>query len=288
VVVGRGEDLLAGFEWQAVINERKPHGRIARQGNLVRSASDVLSGCLSDLVRKVLGLGTPQATIDDEKGVLIERTPVLLNRLTNRTGMRSKGEGCEVNIFGREIELVASPPTSRPDFPYRHGSRGDERASREQDASIGEKLTTSNRHNASLAIRLRIFRRPLVADRGRSLAVSHSSDLLTSSNRGCTGRKARFFVRPKPTVARLKSKGAIVREALSRKLRAPQITLPKGGGLQIGNLRATHSRCNRRRALHFRDMSTTTERQPTPEALPPCGIQADTRTQRARSAAPAG
>jgi len=28
---------------------------------------------------------------------------------------------------------------------------------------------------------LRIFRRPLVADRGRSLAVSHSSDLLTSS-----------------------------------------------------------------------------------------------------------
>src|SRR5580704_18373193 len=138
VVVGRGEDLLAGLEGQAVINECKPHGCIARQGNLLRSASDVLGGCLSDLVRKVLGLGTPQATIDDEKWVLIERTPVLLNRLTNRARMRSKGEGCEVNIFGREIELVAH---HRPvmqhgrirltDFSYRHGSRGDERASRE-------------------------------------------------------------------------------------------------------------------------------------------------------------
>jgi hypothetical protein len=107
VVVGRGENLLAGFEWQAVINERKSHGRITRQGNLLRSASDVLGGCHFDLMRKVLGLGTPQATIDDEKWVLIERTPVLLNRLTNRTRMRSEGEGCEVNIFGREIELVA-------------------------------------------------------------------------------------------------------------------------------------------------------------------------------------
>src|ERR1700732_1082720 len=61
VVVGRGEDLLAGLEWQGGINERKPHGRIARQGNFLRPASDILGGCLSDLVRKVLGLGTPQA-----------------------------------------------------------------------------------------------------------------------------------------------------------------------------------------------------------------------------------
>src|SRR3984893_818165 len=45
VVVGRGENLLAGSEWQAVINKRKPHGRIARQGNLLRSASYVLGGC---------------------------------------------------------------------------------------------------------------------------------------------------------------------------------------------------------------------------------------------------
>src|ERR1700732_4357853 len=153
VVVGRGENLLAGLEWQAVINERKPHGRITRQGNLLGSASYVLGGCLFDLVRKVLGLGTPQATIDDEKWVLLERTPVLLNRLTNRTRMRSEGEGCEVNIFGREIELVAHhrPVVQRvrirlTDFTYRHGSRGDERASRERDASTGEQLATGNRN----------------------------------------------------------------------------------------------------------------------------------------------
>src|SRR6202047_566951 len=156
VVVGRGENLLAGLEWQAVINECKPHGGITRQGNLLRSASDVLGGCLSDLVRKVLGLGTPQATIDDEKWVLIERTPVLLNSLTNRTRMRSKGEGCEVNIFGREIELGAHrrPVIQRvrvrlTDFTNRHGSRGNERASRERDASIAEKLATGNRHRDS-------------------------------------------------------------------------------------------------------------------------------------------
>jgi hypothetical protein len=132
VVMGRGENLLAGFEWQAVINERKPHGCITRQGNLLSSASDVLGGCLSDLARNVLGLGTPRATIDDKKWVLIERTPVLLDRLTNRTRMRSKGEGCEVNIFGREIELVAHDrPVAQgvrirlTDFPYLDMARVD-------------------------------------------------------------------------------------------------------------------------------------------------------------------
>src|SRR6202040_2711374 len=92
---------------------------------------------LSACVRKVLGPGPQQATIDDEKRVLIERTPVLLNRLTNRTRMRSKGEGCEGNLFGREIKLVAHhrPVIQRVGIrlvvPYRHGSRGDERATRD-------------------------------------------------------------------------------------------------------------------------------------------------------------
>jgi hypothetical protein len=65
--------------------------------------------------------------------------------------MRSKGEGCKVNVFRREIELVAHhrPVVQRVRsrlaiFAYRHGALETIALAR-----IGEKVTTSNRHKPS-------------------------------------------------------------------------------------------------------------------------------------------
>ncbi len=102
-VMRGGQDLLTGFYGEAVINEGEPHGRTPCERNLLPLASRVVSRGLSDLARKILGIGTPEFSFQNQKRVLIEGTAVALDRLPHRTRMRRKGEGGEMNVFMRGL-----------------------------------------------------------------------------------------------------------------------------------------------------------------------------------------
>src|SRR5438876_207328 len=132
MVMSRGEDLVAGSEGEAVVDQGETRRRAVGERNLVRPPAEILRGRLLHPHRKgnILRLlpeegREPHAVLDGGERIGVEHASVALDRFAHRARVRHDVELREVQPLGRQVELYAHlGPVGEVLSPRRCGGLG--------------------------------------------------------------------------------------------------------------------------------------------------------------------
>ena len=107
VIVVRRQDLIAGFQRQAVIDQRQTRRRVLRHGDVLRIRADVFGERGGHAQGNVGFRRLEQSALDGEEGIRVQLAAVGLDRRADWPWMRREIEEAQVCVGGVEIELLA-------------------------------------------------------------------------------------------------------------------------------------------------------------------------------------
>jgi hypothetical protein len=106
VILIGGEHLIARLQWEAVVDHRQPRSRVTGERQVLGISAGVPADGLGDGVIEVRILVFEHPLLHRQERIAVEPLTQLLNSLPHGPGMGCEIEETEMDILGRELELL--------------------------------------------------------------------------------------------------------------------------------------------------------------------------------------